>query len=123
MQISEDSKTGLRIAMPRPGKKHLVEEWNLYGVGQDKLPEWFGKRAEYPQHCISTALNKTRLKVGVEYPAYALRHAWAINSIKAKTNVRLAAASLGHTVRIHESTYLHWITKQEMINQMLIEAT
>ena len=63
--------------------------------------------------------NKARVEAGIKYPAYNVRHAWAINSIKKGINIRLAARSLGHTVREHEETYLHWITEQEMLEQMM----
>ena len=117
LRVSEDTKTGLRVAMPRD--KRLVEEWDLFGTGRDRLPETFGKKAEHPEQCVSMEFNKARVEAGIKYPAYNVRHAWAINSIKKGINIRLAARSLGHTVREHEETYLHWITEQEMLEQMM----
>ena len=123
LRVSENTKTGLRIAMPRANQKHLVKEWDLFGKGQDRLPKWFGQRAEHPDQCLSLQLNKARLEAGVGYAAYNLRHAWAIHSVKTGTSIRLAAQSLGHSVSEHESTYLHWITEQEMLESMLKEVS
>ena len=105
--------------MPRDRK--LVKEWDLFGTGQERLPETFGKKAAHPEQCVSMQFNRARLEAGIKYPAYALRHSWAINSIKKGTNIRLAARSLGHTVSEHESTYLTWITEKEMEDAMLQE--
>ena len=120
LRVSENTKTGLRVAMPRD--RNLVKEWDLFGTGQERLPETFGKRAVHPEQCVSMQFNRARLEAGIEYTAYAIRHAWAINSIKKGTNIRLAARSLGHTVSEHESTYLTWITEKEMEDAMLAEA-
>ena len=120
LRVSENTKTGSRVAMPRDRK--LVKEWGLFGTGQERLPATFGKKAAHPEQCISMMFNRARLEAGIQYPAYALRHAWAISSIKKGTNIRLAARSLGHTVSEHESTYLTWITEKEMEDAMLAEA-
>ena len=120
LRVSENTKTGSRVAMPRD--KNLVEEWDLFGTGQERLPETFGKTAAHPEQCVSMQFNRARLEAGIQYPAYALRHAWAINSIKKGTNIRLAARSLGHTVSEHESTYLTWVDAKAMEDAMLAEA-
>ena len=121
LRVSEDTKTGLRVAMPR--EKGLVEEWDLFGTGQERLPETFGKRAAHPEQCVSMQFNRARLEAEIKYPAYHLRHTWAVNSIKKGMNIRLAARSLGHTVREHEVTYLHWINEAEMLQQMMQEVS
>ena len=65
--------------------------------------------------------HRARPEAGIKYSAYAVRHQWAIHSIKKGTNIRLAARSLGHTVSEHESTYLTWITERETEDAMLQE--
>ena len=120
LRVSQNTKTGSRVAMPRDRK--LVKEWGLFGTGQERLPATFGKKAAHPEQCVSMLFNRARLEAGIQYPAYALRHAWAISSIKKGTNIRLAARSLGHTVSEHESTYLTWITEKEMEDAMVAEA-
>ncbi len=117
LRVSENTKTGLRVAMPRD--RNLVKEWDLFGTGQERLPETFGKRAAHPEQCVSMQFNRARMEAGIKYAAYNVRHAWAINSIKKGTNIRLAARSLGHPVREYEETYLHWITEQEMLELMM----
>lgn len=117
LRVADDTKTGLRVAMPRD--KRLVEEWDLFGTGRERLPETFGKKAKHPEQCVSMQFNRARTEAGIQYPAYNVRHAWAIDSIKRGINIRLAARSLGHTVREHEETYLHWITEAEMLQQMM----
>ena len=121
LRVSENTKTGSRVAMPRDRK--LVKEWGLFGTGQERLPATFGKKAAHPEQCVSMQFNRARLEAGIKYPAYHLRHAWAVNSIKKGTNIRLAARSLGHTVREHEVTYLHWISEAEMLQQMMQEVS
>ena len=121
LRVSENTKTGLRVAMPRD--RNLVKKWDLFGTGQERLPETFGKKAAHPEQCVSMQFNRARLEAGIKYSAYAIRHAWAINSIKKGTNIRLAARSLGHTVSEHESTYLTWITEKEMEDAMLAEVS
>ena len=116
LRVDDDTKIGLRIAMPRSGQKEKIQEWNLLG---NQLPEWFGADAEVPQQTISNQLTKIRGKVQIDWSNYSLRHAWAISSIKAGINIRLASQSLGHTVSEHETTYLHWISEQEMLDQMI----
>ena len=116
LRVDDDTKTGLRIAMPRAGQKEKVQEWNLLG---NQLPERFGVDAEVPQQTISNQLTKIRRKAQIDWPNYSLRHAWAISSIKAGINIRLASQSLGHTVSEHETTYIHWISEQEMLDQMI----
>ena len=66
--------------------------------------------------------HRARLEAGIKYSAYAVRHQWAIHSIKKGTNIRLAARSLGHTVSEHESTYLTWVDAKAMEDAMLAEA-
>ena len=117
LRVADDTKTGLRVAMPRD--KRLVEEWDLFGTGRERLPKTFGKKAKHPEQCVSMQFNRARTEAGIQYPAYNVRHAWAIDSIKRGTNIRLAARSLGHTVREHEETYLHWISEAEMLQQMM----
>ena len=54
--------------MPRPGEKHLVAEWELQGNGPEKLPSWFGKKAEHPEQCLSQQLNKVINRARIHYP-------------------------------------------------------
>ena len=121
LRVSENTKTGSRVAMPRDRK--LVKEWGLFGTGQERLPATFGNKAAHPEQCVSMMFNRARLEAGIRYTAYALRHSWAISSIKRGTNIRLAARSLGHTVSEHEGTYLTWITEKEMEEAMLAGVT
>jgi integrase len=114
LQINQ-GKTGLRPSMPRKGEKDRIEKWQMQG---NQLPIWFGKNAEAPEQNLSNQLNRARIKAGIEWPAYNLRHAWAVQSIKDGINIRLAARSLGHSVAEHESTYNHWINEEEMKSTM-----
>ena len=106
--------------MPRAGQKHLVEQWDLLG---NQLPGWFGRGAAVPFQNLSMELGKAKNKAGVAWKVYDLRHAWAISGIRAGTNIRTAAASMGHTVAEHESTYLHWINEAELLAAMLKEVS
>lgn len=118
--VISQGKTGFRCSMPRKGEKKRIEEWNLQG---NQLPLWFGKKAENPEQNLANQLQRARTKAGISWPTYNLRHAWAIQSIKDGINIRLAAKSLGHTTAEHESTYNHWISRNEMHNQMKEETS
>ena len=113
-------KTGFRFSMPRKGEKYRIKEWQLEG---NQLPTWFGRNAKNPEMNLSNQLQRARSRAGITWPTYNLRHAWAIQSIQDGVNVRLAAQSLGHTVREHEDTYNHWISRQQMHAQMMEEAS
>ena len=87
--------------MPRKGEKDRLEKWQMQG---NQLPIWFGKNAEAPEQNLSNQLNRARIKAGIEWPAYNLRHAWAVQSIKDGINIRLAARRHRHSVAENEST-------------------
>lgn len=48
-----------------------------------------------------------RAKIG--FPPYNLRHAWAVRVIGFRLPTSVAAKQMGHSVKIHEETYEHWI--------------
>lgn len=48
------------------------------------------------------------------FSLYTLRHAWAIRAMKEGYTTSLAAKLLGHSTRVHETTYRRWINKRQM---------
>ncbi len=45
---------------------------------------------------------------------YVLRHSWAIRAMREGFSTSLAAKLLGHSTRVHETTYRRWINKSQM---------
>ena len=48
------------------------------------------------------------------FSLYTLRHAWAIRAMREGYTTSLAAKLLGHSTRVHETTYRRWINKRQM---------
>ena len=48
------------------------------------------------------------------FSLYTLRHAWAIRAMREGFTISLAAKLLGHSTRVHETTYRRWINKAHM---------
>jgi integrase len=49
-------------------------------------------------------------QVGLPFPPYNLRHAWAVRTIGFLLPVEMAAQQMGHSVVEHTKTYHRWIT-------------
>ena len=90
-------------------------------------PDWVEafdlRRGELPQ--ITTDLNETTLqrvgqrvtqqfrRYGVPFAPYDLRHAWAVRTIHIGLPDAVAAKMMGHSISIHNRTYLQWITRRD----------
>lgn len=47
----------------------------------------------------------------VGFTAYNLRHAWAVRAIACGLADALAAFQMGHSLKVHNETYQHWLTR------------
>jgi len=110
LQILENSKTGFRIAKPFPPE--WVEIFNLNS--QMELPKISGKTNQDLGDRVGTQFKR----YGVPFPPYNLRHAFAIRaSIKYEMPVALVAKILGHSVAVHQATYLRHMG-QEIVDEI-----
>lgn len=109
-----DGKTGAREAWP------CKAEW----VDQLKLREM--NRPPQPANTVAKIAadyfaEKKPGRPGVRtrparlpFSLYILRHAWAIRAMKEGYTTSLAAKLMGHSTRVHETTYRRWINKRQM---------
>lgn len=62
----------------------------------------------------------------LNFHLYDLRHAWAVRSLEAGLDITLAAKQMGHSVKVHNEIYHHWIDADvhrrawENINQLSV---
>ena len=107
-------KTGAREAWPC--KAEWVEQLDLH-------------KAHYPTQSADTVAKiaadyfaeKKPGRPGIRtrparlpFSLYTLRHAWAIRAMREGYTTSLAAKLLGHSTRVHETTYRRWINKRQM---------
>jgi hypothetical protein len=45
---------------------------------------------------------------------YAIRHAWAVRTIRVGLNASLAAKCMGHSLAVHHSTYHRWLDESDI---------
>lgn len=98
-----DGKTGARTVFPL--YPEWVEQFNLLEV---KLPQCTGKANADLGNRVTRAFNRLQ----IPFPAYALRHCWAIRSMEFGWEVAMAAQQMGHSVQVHTSTYHAWINER-----------
>jgi integrase len=110
LQILENTKTGFRVA------KAFPPEWiELFNVSpQMELPKITGRTNQDLGDRVGTQFKR----YGVPFPPYNLRHAFAVRaSIKYQMPVALVAKILGHSVVVHQSTYLRHMS-QDIVDEV-----
>lgn len=98
-----DGKTGARTVFPL--YPEWVERFELLDV---RLPKCTGRTNADLGNRVTRAFNRLQLP----FPAYALRHCWAIRSLEFGWEVAMAAQQMGHSVAVHTSTYHAWINER-----------
>ena len=102
LQVKEDTKTGSRIVIP------LHPEWiDLFDLRTKRSRPATDRVVPVPDEC-SQWINKERVRLGIKWRAYALRHAFAARLWRlggGQLDVYTAARLMGHTVKEHEKTY------------------
>jgi integrase len=106
-----DGKTGARTVFPL--YPEWVEQFNLLDI---QLPKCTGPANKDLGNRITRAFNRH----SIPFPAYALRHCWAIRSLEFGWELSLAARQMGHSVVVHTQTYHAWITERQQ--QKMFEA-
>lgn len=100
-----EGKTGNRRVWPF----HLewVEEFQLH------FPQLPAVNLERSNASLGGDVSQMFRRVGINFPAYNLRHAWAIRTLEYGLQVSLAAQQMGHSQQVHSELYHHWITEKQ----------
>lgn len=99
----KEGKTGSRIVFPL--YPEWVDEFNLKEV---QAPVITGSCNSDIGSRVSRAFSRYQ----IPFPAYSLRHAWAVRSLEFNTELSLAALQMGHSVNVHTDLYHRWISEQ-----------
>ena len=104
LRVVDDSKTGWRLTIP------VHNDWvNEFDLRNER--RW--TTTSYRKgKLVSQYYHRNRRKYGIEYKAYALRHAYAGRLWKtggSRLDVFTASKLMGHSMKEHEKTYRLWI--------------
>ncbi|PSB18419.1 integrase [Phormidesmis priestleyi ULC007] len=111
LQVEEPTKTGQRRVYPF--YPEWLEQWNLRAVN---LPKVSGRN----NSDLGSRVSHQFIRYEVPFPAYNLRHAWAVRSMEFGLDISLAAQQMGHSVRVHSEIYHAWISEE--VHQRAYEA-
>lgn len=115
VRVLDETKTGYHVTRAIP--PDWSERWNLIEVIRPNVkghrPSDYGDR------------NKRQFqRYEIPFPAYNLRHAYAIRgSIKEGLPVSTMASMMGHSAAVHQKQYHHWLTdatNQEVYDRMIL---
>lgn len=99
-----DGKTGARTVFP------LYPEWfERFNLSDVLLPKCTGKANKD----LGARVTRAFQRYNIPFPAYSLRHCWAVRSMEFGWEVAMAARQMGHSVTVHTQTYHAWITEQQ----------
>jgi len=102
IKVLDGTKTGYREVCP------LYPEWvEQLGLRQKQLPNVTGKTNSAWGKRVTQAFRRYH----IPFPAYNLRHCYAVRCIEFDINVSIAARWLGHSVLIHTRTYQAWLSQ------------
>jgi integrase len=114
LRVLKTTKTGARLTYPCPALwREQFQLWNA------RLPNitTAGKSNEHIGKKVSQEFRELR----IPHIPYALRHAWCIRLALRGTDSAIAAKWAGHSLAIHEKTYLQAISEaqhQQVFEQM-----
>ncbi|KAM3092667.1 site-specific integrase [Phormidesmis sp. 146-35] len=111
LQVGEATKTGQRRIYP------FYPEWlELWNLREGTLPTVSGRN----NSDLGSRVSHQFKRYEVPFPAYNLRHAWAVRSMEFGLDISLAAQQMGHSVRVHSEIYHAWISEE--VHQRAYEA-
>jgi integrase len=99
----KDGKTGARLVFPY--YPEWVEDFNLKTI---QVPQVSGK-------CntdLGARVTRAFCRLKIPFPAYSLRHCWAIRLLYFGLDLSSASQQMGHSLAVHTSLYLRWITEE-----------
>jgi len=102
-----DGKTGGRQAMALPDK--WIKRWSLKNK---RLPAFNHERSNRD---VGALMGQALRRVGAEFKAYDLRHAWAVRAIHhPQLSASFAAKSMGHDLAVHTQVYQRYFDGHHM---------
>jgi integrase len=102
-----DGKTGARQSLALPPQ--WVDRWKLQNK---RLPSF---NAERSHRSVGALMGQALRRVGADFKAYDLRHAWAVRAIhNPKITPSLAAKSMGHSLAVHSTVYQRYFDGHQM---------
>jgi len=102
-----DGKTGARQSLALPHQ--WVDRWKLQNK---RLPSF---NAERSHRSVGALMGQALRRVGADFKAYDLRHAWAVRAIhNPKITPSLAAKSMGHSLAVHSTVYQRYFDGHQM---------
>ena len=116
VQVGDQTKTGYRTVIPQ--QMDWVELFDLRH--KTERPE--SERNSDRNDACSQWLNKMRIKMGIKWRPYALRHAYAGRLWRnggSELEVFTAAAVMGHSQKEHTETYRRWIDPNQLATSAL----
>jgi integrase len=97
-------KTGPRLVFP------LFPEWfDEFKLASVQLPNCCASNNPDLGHRVTKAFSRLE----IPFPAYSLRHCWAIRSIDFGLDLSIAAQQMGHSVAVHTNQYHAWISERQ----------
>ena len=111
VQVGDEAKTGYRTVIPL--ENEWVELFDLLNPSQ--RPD--SARDPNRKDATSVWLNHKRLKMGIDYRPYMLRHAYAARLWReggSELTIDTAAKLMGHSVTEHLKTYRRWIDPNQV---------
>lgn len=104
IRVSENSKTGSRLVYP-----YYPEWFEEFNLSQVKLPNIVLDRPNGDVGHSVTLWFHRHIK---DIKPYDLRHCWAIRTLNFGLKDTLAAQQMGHSVKVHQEIYHHWIDEK-----------
>ena len=111
------SKTGRRVALPLEGTEHLIQELDLLNIKRPVNAK--GQEYGYTKQLVAAATQALtsskkdgrgyHRKPKLPFKLYTFRHAYALRGDAMGYSIEDMAASMGHTVRMHEERYKQWL--------------
>jgi integrase len=102
-----DGKTGPRKIWP-----YLPEWFYEFSIQSKRLPPISFEVQTFEQVGRQT-LKYLRGQANCPWKIYDLRHAWAVRVMDLGLKDNLAARQMGHSVKVHQEIYQHWISDRE----------
>ena len=104
IRVNENSKTGSRLVYP-----YYPEWFDEFDLSNVELPKVNLDRPNADIGHVVTVWFRRNIK---DFKPYDLRHCWAIRTLNFGLKDTLAAQQMGHSVKVHQELYHHWIDER-----------
>ena len=125
--INKSKKASLyRYAIALPQEN--IQKFDLFNIERNyeyKTPEEYdGERAKAEGYAMAKWLRDYMKDKKLKFQLYDLRHLWGVQSAKTNMSTANAARAMGHSVALHEQTYLETFAKEDtkdVVKRKLLE--